>query len=154
MSNLKFSLMDDPRHKEQVLTMMRGLYAEDQAASPVDESRFPRTIEVLLAEPNRGRIVLFSEDDALVGYALLIPYWSNEFGGALLIVDELFVIPEARNRGIGRSFLGFVEEQRPYDAVALALEVSPGNTRARWLYESIGFENRANLVMTRRLTSV
>jgi hypothetical protein len=33
----------------------------------------------------------------LRGYALLIPYWSNELGGTLLYVDEIFVIPEARN---------------------------------------------------------
>jgi hypothetical protein len=44
----------------------------------------------------------------LLGYALLIPYWSNEFGGVLLFVDELFVLREVRNRGIGHSFFRFL----------------------------------------------
>jgi GNAT superfamily N-acetyltransferase len=152
MSTVNFNTMTDLRHREDVLTMMRSLYSEDQAASPVDPSRFPRTIEFLVAEPSRGRIVLFSENGILRGYALLIPYWSNEFGGTILFVDELFVVPEARNRGIGRSFFRFLEEQRPCEAVALALEVSPGNARARRLYESLGFEVRANSLLTRRLT--
>ena len=144
--------MNDLQHKAEVLAMMRELYSEDEAASPVDQSQFPLNIEVLMARPSRGRIVLFSEGGLLRGYALLIPYWSNEFGGTLLFVDEMFVIPEARNRGIGRSFFRYLEEVRPFDAVALALEVSPSNAGARRLYESLGFSLRKNSVLTCRLT--
>ncbi len=36
---------------------------------------------------------MFHEGVQLVGYAILIPYWSNEFGGNLLFIDELFVSP-------------------------------------------------------------
>ena len=82
---------------------------------------------------------------------MLIPYWSNEFGGTLLFVDELFVDEAFRGRGIARSFLAFVAEQRPYQAVALALEVTPRNVRARALYESLGFHQRHHQMLTRRL---
>lgn len=131
--------------------MMRALYAEDEPASPVDAARFPATIEFLIAHPSRGRIVLFREAGVLRGYAVLIPYWSNEFGGTLLFVDELFVTPAARNRGVATRFFGFVANERPFDAVALALEVSPKNAGARRLYESLGFTQRKNWVLTRRL---
>ena len=131
--------------------MIRALYAEDEPASAPDYGRFPLTIERLRSEPDRGRIVLFMEDESLCGYALLIPYWSNEFGGNLLFVDELFVTPNARNRGIGRQFFEYLSAERPFDAVAVALEVSPANTRARRFYESIGFAVRRNTVMTRQM---
>ena len=85
------------------------------------------------------------------GYALLIPYWSNEFGGTLLFVDELFVDEAHRGQGIARSFLTFLAGDRPYRAVALALEVSPRNERARALYESLGFHQRHHEMMTRTL---
>ena len=130
--------------------MMRALYAEDEGASAVDQSRFPLNIAFLIAQPSRGRIVLFSEGGLLRGYALLIPCWSNEFGGTLLFVDEMFVMPKARNRGIGRSFFRFLNEEKPFDAVAVALEVSPSNTAARRLYESLGFSHRENSVLTYR----
>jgi GNAT superfamily N-acetyltransferase len=149
-----FTTMTDARHKPQVLSMMRGLYAEDQAASPVDPSLFPRTIDFLLTQRARGRIILFEEDQSLRGYALLIPYWSNEFGGTLLFVDEIFVLPEARRRGIAKAFFQFLDEQKPYDAVALALEVTPANAAARRLYQSLGFHPRSNSILTRRLASV
>jgi GNAT superfamily N-acetyltransferase len=150
MPEINFTTMTNRSLAAEVLAMMRALYSEDEAATPADHERFPLTIECLLSEPGRGRIVLFIEGASLRGYALLIPYWSNEFGGALLFVDELFVTPEARNRGIGRRFFEFLAVERPFDAVAVALEVSPINTRARGFYESLGFVLRQNAVLTRR----
>ena len=60
-------------------------------------------------------------------------------------------LPDARNLGIGRSFFLNLEEKRPFEAVALALEVSPGNHHARRPYESLGFRPRRNSTLTRRL---
>ena len=152
MIAVDFSTMSDLQHKEELVTMMQALYAEDKSDFPVDQSRFGINVECLVANPSQGRIVLFRQGELLCGYALLIPYWSNEFGGTLLFVDEMFVIPEVRNRGIGRSFFKFLDQTRPFEAVALALEVSPGNAGALRLYESIGFRQQRNLVLTYRLT--
>jgi ribosomal protein S18 acetylase RimI-like enzyme len=150
MTTVDFITMNDLKHQEQLVDMMRGLYSEDKGASAVDQSRFPLNIAFLIVQPSRGRIVLFSEAGLLRGYALLIPYWSNELGGTLLFVDEIFVIPEARNKGIGKSFFRSLEEQRPFDAVAISLEVSPSNAAARRLYESLGFSHQNNSVLTYR----
>jgi len=149
MTKIKFRTMSDFRHKSKVLTMMGELYSEDPPAS-VDPSRFPATIDFFIAHPLRGRIVLFSDAEIIHGYALLVPYWSNEFGGTILFVDEIFVIAEARNQGIGRSFFKFLDETRPFDAVALGLEVSPDNVGARRLYESLGFRQRGTSFLTCR----
>jgi ribosomal protein S18 acetylase RimI-like enzyme len=144
--------MSDLKHQTALLAMMRALYTEDEAASPVDQSRFALNVELLVAQPFRGRVVLLIEDATICGYALLIPYWSNEFGGTLLYIDEMFVMPAARGRGIGRRFFRHLDDTRPFDAVALALEVSPSNTRARRLYESLGFDQHRTAFLTRRLS--
>ncbi len=146
-----FQTMVYPGDRAPVLQMMRALYDEDPAAQPVGNLHFLRTIESLGANPALGRIVVFREDGAARGYALLIPHWSNEYGGIVLCIDELFVTPEYRSRGIGRSFFEFLDKQRPFDAIALNLEVSPGNTRARRLYESLGLRQRHNLMLARSL---
>jgi hypothetical protein len=121
MTTVDFNTMNDLKHQAELVAMMRALYSEDEAASPVDQSRCPLNIAFLISQPSRGRVVLFSEAWLLRGDALLIPYWSNEFGGTLLYLDEMFVMPEARNRGIGRSFFRFLDEEKPFDAVAVAL---------------------------------
>ena len=151
--SLSFATMTDRPHALHVLGMMRELYATDAPELNVDPGKFPTTIDRLLAEPSRGRIVLFMQDETLCGYSLLIPYWSNEFGGIVVLVDELLVDKTFRSQGIARSFLAFMEHDRPFDAVALALEVSPKNIRARALYESMGFAERSLRMMTRRLTA-
>jgi len=150
MAAIDFTAMNDLQHKADLLTMMHGLHSEDKGESFVDESRFPLTIDFFLANPSRGRIVLFREGDALRGYALLVPYWSNEFGGPLVVVDELFVTPEARNRGIARNFFRSLGKERPFEAVALALEVNPRNSGALRLYQSLGFACRRNSLLTCR----
>lgn len=150
MKKTEFITMTDLRYKDDLLSMMRSLYIEDEAASPVEHSRFAANIEFLVARPSRGQFVLFKQGASLVGYALLITYWSNEFGGTLLFVDEMFVTPGARNQGIGRSFFKRLDEVRPFEAVALALEVSPHNAGARRLYGSLGFRPRENSILTRR----
>lgn len=134
-----------------VLAMMGELYREDEPATAPDPARLPLTIATLLAEPNRGRIVLFRRGGSLAGYALVIPFWSNEFGGTLLYVDELYVVPEARGQRIASAFFAYLRTERPFDAVALALEVTPKNERARRLYESVGFTQRQHQTFTRRL---
>ena len=148
MDTVAFRVMDDLRHRDDVVRMMRSLYEEDQAPEQPDFSLFPNTVERLIANPSSGQIVLFREDDALAGYAILIPYWSNEFGGNLLFIDEIFVAAAHRNRGIAHRFFAYLEQERPFGAVALALEVSPGNSRSNRLYESLGFVQRqyANLI--------
>lgn len=150
-ARIDYVTMADDTHGDAVVAMMRGLYAEDPAAAPVDAARFPETIRVLLAHPERGRIVILMEAADVRGYALLIPYWSNEFGGTLLFIDELFVLPDVRGRGLGRGLVEWVKAERPYDAVAVLLEVSPANVRARRLYESLGFVARANALLVCRV---
>jgi ribosomal protein S18 acetylase RimI-like enzyme len=151
MLDLNFLPLTRDRPMDDLLAMMQALFDEDPPSVPVDASRFPATIETLLAEPARGTILLFEAGGRTCGYAILIPYWSNEYGGTILYVDELYVVPQARNRGIARQFFEFLSASKPYDPIALALEVSPANARARRLYESIGFARRRNLTFLRRI---
>jgi ribosomal protein S18 acetylase RimI-like enzyme len=151
MHDIHFVTMTDLGYADDVLCMMAALYEDYSPTTEGGRARFPRTIQTLTADPTRGRIVLFIEGSIVCGYALLIPFWSNEFGGTVLLVDELFVKPEARSRGIARGFFRYVFDTRPFDAVAAALEVMPTNMRARQLYESVGFCRRENEYLTCRL---
>jgi GNAT superfamily N-acetyltransferase len=150
---LEFSTFFDSSEASLVTEMMRQLYKEDPAGpgNAPTETGFENTVRILLQNPERGRIVLMIDENLVQGYAILIPYWSNEFGGTILFVDELFVKPQARGRGIGRRFFEFVRTQKPFDAVACALEVSPKNDRARRFYESTGFAPRGHTMMVSRL---
>jgi ribosomal protein S18 acetylase RimI-like enzyme len=78
--------------------------------------------------------------------------WSLEWGGRDAFVDELYLEPDARGRGLGRAALrALVEEARAAGVVALHLEVDDTNTAGQALYRSEGFSGRARQLLTRRL---
>jgi GNAT superfamily N-acetyltransferase len=127
--------------------MMRRLYEEDPAQHSINPRSFAKTLGFLLANPSRGRVILFKKRRRLVGYALLIPFWSNEFGGILLFIDELFVLREHRGQGIAKTFFSRLKRRPPFNAIALALEVTRANRKAKRLYDSLGFIRRTNEVL-------
>lgn len=130
--------------------MMLALYREDQYDQPMTPGKVRRTVEMLTQHPQRGTILIFDVDAAITGYAILIPYWSNEYGGDLITIDELYVKPPWRSRGIGRCFFDYLSEQRSQHTIGMQLETSPGNRRALAYYRTMGFETCANTFLLKR----
>ena len=149
MNGHRYQTMTDDFHANEVVQMMKDFYGELEVK--VDTSQFPETIRYLLAHPDHGRIILMFDELDLAGFAIIIQHWSNEYGGTILYVDELYVIPECRNRGVGRQFFEHLARTKPFDAIAIALEVSPANERAQRFYESLGFTRRRNAILLRGL---
>ena len=135
---------------ESIVSMCVALNTEDPGPAPVSPRQVLRTLARLREEPWRGRALVCEVDGCPAGYALLISFWSNELGGEVCNIDELFVAPAFRGRGLAANLFTALtgSEQRlwPEKAVALALEVSPANERARALYERLGFRGN-NLSM-------
>ena len=108
-----------------------------------------RTLRRLRAEPARG-VAIGLQTATLAGYALLCSFWSNELGGEVCIIDELFVAPSERGRGWATELVrGLCDRRLPWfrAAVAVELEVTPSNARARQLYEHLGFRAYKNALM-------
>jgi ribosomal protein S18 acetylase RimI-like enzyme len=126
-----------------ITAMCLALNAEDPGPKPVVAEQVHRTLETLRSQPVRGCAVVLDVDGEVVGYALLISFWSNEVGGELCTVDELFVLPSHRGQGHASDLLERLargQGPRSSGAVAIALEVTPANTRAWKLYERLGFK--------------
>lgn len=138
---------------ERIVRMSLALYAEDPSDRPVGPEQIRRTLSVLRREPSRGRAVVAEVDGGVVGYALLVSYWSNELGGEICTVDELWIDPSVRGRKIGSRLFDAILEDRalwPVPPVALELEVTPDNARARALYERLAFTLKKNATLRRR----
>jgi len=130
--------------------MMHELTYEDPSTEKITYKKISLTFSKLSNNPNRGRIVVFEKAKTIIGYAILIPYWSNEYGGIILHVDELYVKPEHRGRGIATSFLKQILSSKQ-GIVALQLEVTPTNTRAKNYYRKLGFRKSKNLHLIRKI---
>jgi len=119
---------------------------------PFDEPRMRRALQQLLGSPELGRIWLIVDDGAAVGYVALTFGYSLEHGGRDALIDELFVQPQARGRGLGRAAVVFALEQAAgLGANAVHLEVERTNPSAHELYRSLGFGGNDRQLLTRRL---
>jgi GNAT superfamily N-acetyltransferase len=138
---------------EGIAVLMLALYEEDPAPTPMTRTRGIGTLQRLAQEPSRGLALAYDRGQGLEGYALLCSFWSNELGGEVCIVDELYVVPAARRLGAATGLLeGLVRGHWPWfqAAVAVELEVTPANTKARALYERLGFAAYKNALMRHR----
>ena len=133
--------------------MCIALYAEDPGPDPFSPENIRRTLRALREKPQRGRALLLEVEGRACGYALIMSYWSNELGGDIDIIDELFVERPYRGRGYATTLIEALaagNEPLASKVVALALEVTPANTAARRLYERLGFKGR-NVGLRRRI---
>ncbi len=142
-----------PADDRAIVAMGLALNAEDAGQDRVAPAQIERTLTELRAAPWRGRAVVLDDGGELGGYAFLISFWSNELGGELCTIDELYVAPAARGRGHGTALVEALAAGTgpwPGRPVALTLEVTPDNRRAMALYERLGFRGK-NRGMRRRV---
>ena len=76
----------------------------------------------------------------VVGYALLVFYWSCEAGGQTVQLEELYLSERVRGCGLGSQFMEWLLREYEGSAKRFRLEVCPRNQRVKKLYEHYGFE--------------
>jgi len=139
------------RHADysELKRMIHALYVEDPVDELITDKKISKTVTQLHKKPCKGRIIIFEEDNVIVGYSILIFYWSNEYGGNILHIDELYVKPEHRERGVATCFFKHIAQTYRDKIVAIKLEVSPSNTKAMNYYRKMGFKKTRNVHLTR-----
>jgi ribosomal protein S18 acetylase RimI-like enzyme len=110
-------------------------------ALPADPDGVARGVELALAHGSSAWMVLALVHGLPAGILLANPIVSVEHGGAALWIEELYVVPERRRRGVARALLRLVvDEARANGMRAVELEVVPTQAAALALYASLGFQ--------------
>ena len=130
--------------------MCLALDREDPGITSVDAAKVRATLDAFERQAGRGRAVVAEVGGRVVGYAFLVPFWSNALGGEVCEVDELYVRPDRRDQGLGSALSGAIDAGRFGSFAATALVLNPGNVRARRLYERLGFRAAGTTMIRRR----
>lgn len=89
------------------------------------------------------RAVIAEWDGQVAGYALFFPIYSTFKGSAGLLLEDLFVRPPFRGKGIGKGLLAYVAQVAHRDnCYAVRWEVLDWNQKAVDFYRSLGAEFR------------
>jgi GNAT superfamily N-acetyltransferase len=128
--------------------MMRGLYAHDRLPWRPRPAR--AALAGLLRDRRRGRAWLIAAGGRPAGYLVVTLGWSLEYLGLDAFVDELYLEPSWRGRGVGSAAVRLAGAAcRRLGVRALHLEVERRNRRARRFYRRAGFADHDRFLMTR-----
>ena len=125
--------------REVYLKMASDFYASDAVLIHVGEDHFTRTFDELMRSSVYAECHIFELDSNVVGYSLRAKTFSQEAGGLTVWIDEIYVLPEYRGRGIGSAYLEHLISTRGNELRRLRLEVEEENEGAIRLYRSLGF---------------
>src|SRR5438093_8985283 len=118
---------------EAVTALLVAQLREHHVATP--EAKLASAIEAVLRHPERGRILVAVGHGRAVGLAALSFVWPLEHGGRSAWLEELYVEPAARGRGLGTRLLhAALRVAAEAGAMAAHPEVDAEHQRAARLY--------------------
>lgn len=139
-----------PEHLDR-LVALSGAFAAETGQGGDDDHRRAALVPLLEGSPH-GVAYLIGPPRAPVGYVVVSFGWSLEFGGLDGFVDELYIRPAVRGRGMASDVLSSLPKALADAGMrALHLEVHRDQDRARRLYGKAGFALRDGYhLMTRQ----
>jgi len=126
-------------------------YHASEGVKPRPE-RIAWMVEQLLRNRFPGVLLVARERKAILGVATAVYQPSAELG-RVLVVQDFFVDPSARRKGIGRALATkLLEEAKAMHVDRIDLEILPTNTAAAAFWKSMGFRTEGRTVYTRNVT--
>ncbi|GGG49009.1 GNAT family N-acetyltransferase [Epilithonimonas arachidiradicis] len=139
---LKANISDIP----ELCEMMKDFYAID--LYPFDKEVTTDNFVKFINNDNYGHCFKVVFEGEIAGYIILAKYFSFEFGGEILFLDELFIKPEFQGKSLGKKALEFVKDYSVENNFKVVLlEIENHNDKAKKLYEHYGFQNHKRSLM-------
>jgi ribosomal protein S18 acetylase RimI-like enzyme len=127
--------------KESNLTEVQALcdelYSEDPNIADVRVD-VGLTWNEFSEHPDKGLLLTIKDKEKVVGYCITIFFWSNEYSGDLIEIDELSISASHRGCGAGTLLFAWLRENYP-SCKGFTLQVADKNERARNWYQKLGF---------------
>jgi GNAT superfamily N-acetyltransferase len=109
-------------------------------------------LKEVVADDRHGFVHLARAEGRIIGVAYVATILSVEHVGPAAWLEELYVAPAWRQRGVGSALVAAVlERARAAGMVAIDLEIDVGHSRAASLYERLGFHRLERSRCVRKL---
>ena len=125
--------------KTEYIKMAEDFYSSPAVLSPVPKSHFEITFDELMKGSAFTEGFIFECDKKIAGYGLIAKTFSQEAGGIVIWIEEIYVKEDYRNKGLGSEFIEYVKDNIP--AKRYRLETEPENLKAQQLYKRHGFSH-------------
>jgi phosphinothricin acetyltransferase len=113
---------------------------EEHSVNVTSEMLLP-VLRRVVADEKLGFLLVAREEKGIIGVAYTATLLSAEHCGFVASLEELYVAPQSRARGVGTALLTAVfQRAKAAGLVAIELEVDAGHSRVMSLYQRFGFQ--------------
>ncbi len=120
--------------KEQFITMVDSFYHSEAVLHAIPKEYILNTYNEIISGSPYAKAYIFEEQGEIAGYGQISLTYSNEAGGMVVWIEELFILEKFRGLGLGSAFLDFINKEYALTAKRLRLELCESNKRAEKLY--------------------
>jgi GNAT superfamily N-acetyltransferase len=132
---------------EVLVRLMRQFYEEENDTLP--ERTIARALEAVLDDMRLGQVWMIEDDGHAAGFVVLTVGFSMEYGGLRGFIEEFYVAPQYRRRGLGHAALEEVKRScRRRGVRVLIVEAGPSEDAALSAYRSVGFADSDRTLLT------
>jgi ribosomal protein S18 acetylase RimI-like enzyme len=119
--------------------MLAGLFSIEDDFE-INSAKQTKALEMIISGRTGGAILVAESDSIIAGMVSLQKVVSTASGGYSILLEDLYVLPEFRDRGIGKCLTDYaVHWGRENDAVRIQLAADVRNRRASDFYKAGGF---------------
>lgn len=130
-----------------VTDFARAFHAEDN--HPLSDEGVAGLLAMLNPEFSDGVVLILEVGGVPAGYGVLSFCYGFEHGGPETFIEDIYILPERRGHGFGRTLLTALESSaRAAGRRAIHLEVMPGNRAETW-YRRLGWRSRGSQLLTK-----
>ena len=114
--------------------------AVESEGAELDHATLTEGVRAVLEDRVHAEYWLAEEDDGPVGMLMTVTEWSDWRNGTVLWIHSVYVVPEARRRGVYSALYVHLRDQveRSDELVGLRLYVDKRNEPAQRVYEALG----------------
>lgn len=136
---MKFEIKNiEEKDKAEIISMMEEFYSSNAVFTNGSYEIFNNDIENCIKDNPYIEGYVFSNNDGILGYAMIAKSFSTEFGKPCIWYEDLYLKKNYRGFGIIPEFVKYIENKYP-DCI-YRLEAEKENEHACYVYKKLGFE--------------
>ena len=126
--------------RDSFLRLSDEFYKSEAVLHDIPAAYHEAAFDELMRSNEYASAYMIEWEGEIVGYLLTAKTYSREAGGLVLWLEEMYMRPAYRSKGLGKEAFAFIEALAARENIRrLRLEVEEDNVRARSLYERLGY---------------
>lgn len=135
------------KDKNIYIEMAKQFYCSEAVLHNIPDANFYKTFDEVTLNSPYADAYIYEHNGKVAGYVLVSITYSNESGGLVLWIEEIYILPEYQGNGFGKELLAFIEDTYKDKCVRIRLEVEKLNQKAIDLYQKSGYSQLEYLQM-------